>query len=186
MEPNKNSLSPSLPFIFSAFGFWAVRPAACPGETRDAQTGQVFKTSHIYSMTTRQPPQHSTTRQHCLHTGQMGVREDWGPTAQSSVLKNKLPANVLCQHALCHTFDCPCPVSRLGREMLYTCSTLLVPCLTVLISSWMTRSIHLRQGVFSLTICFLTMASNARSGVNSPVLRIYKEDKGKATDRWHS
>lgn len=56
-----------------------------------------------------------------------------------------------------------------------TCSTLLVHCLTVLMSSWMTRSTHLRQGVFSLTTCFFTMTSNAMSGVNSPVLRIHGE-----------
>lgn len=50
------------------------------------------------------------------------------------------------------------------------CSTLLVHCLTVLISSWITRSTHLRQGSFSFTTCFFTMASNAKSGVKSPVL----------------
>lgn len=49
--------------------------------------------------------------------------------------------------------------------------TLLVHCLTVLMSSWMTRSMHFRQGSFSLMICFFTMASNARSGVNRPVLK---------------
>ena len=48
--------------------------------------------------------------------------------------------------------------------------TLLVHCLTVLMSSWITRSTHLRHGSFSFTTCFFTMASNARSGVNSPVL----------------
>lgn len=50
-------------------------------------------------------------------------------------------------------------------------NTLLVHCLTVLISSWITRSTHFRQGSFSLTTCFFTMASNAKSGVKSPVLK---------------
>lgn len=49
-------------------------------------------------------------------------------------------------------------------------STLLVHCRTVLMSSWMTRSTHLRHGSFSFTTCFFTMASKARSGVKSPVL----------------
>lgn len=49
--------------------------------------------------------------------------------------------------------------------------TLLVHCLTVLMSSWMTRSMDFRQGSFSLMICFFTMASNAMSGVNRPVLK---------------
>ena len=49
--------------------------------------------------------------------------------------------------------------------------TLLVHCLTVLMSSWMTRSMHFTQGSFSLMICFFTMASNARSGVKRPVLK---------------
>lgn len=35
----------------------------------------------------------------------------------------------------------------------------------------MTRSMHFTQGSFSLMICFFTMASNARSGVNRPVLK---------------
>lgn len=43
-------------------------------------------------------------------------------------------------------------------------------CLTVAMSSWMTTSTHLIHGPLSFTICFLTMASNARSGVNKPVL----------------
>lgn len=38
-------------------------------------------------------------------------------------------------------------------------------------SSVRTRSTHFRHGSFSLTICFFTMASNARSGVNRPVLQ---------------
>lgn len=49
--------------------------------------------------------------------------------------------------------------------------TLLVHCLTVLISSWITRSTHFKQGSFSFTTCFFTMASNAKSGVKSPVLK---------------
>lgn len=40
-----------------------------------------------------------------------------------------------------------------------------------MISSWITRSTHFRQGSFSLTTCFFTMASNAKSGVKSPVLK---------------
>lgn len=49
--------------------------------------------------------------------------------------------------------------------------TLLVHCLTVLMSSWMTMSMHFRHGSFSLMTCFFTMASNAKSGVNRPVLK---------------
>lgn len=48
---------------------------------------------------------------------------------------------------------------------------------TVLISSWMTMSTHLTQGCFSLMICFFTIASNAMSGVNSPVLQREEEKK---------
>lgn len=160
-------------------------------QKRPEMLRQVESPKHLISTTTRHPSQHSTTRQHCLHTGLTGLGQ--GETAQnvsSSFFLNKrnklvsrdfsgycrkLLANVLCQHTLCHTHSCPCPMSRLGREMLDTGSTLLVHCLTVLMSSWMTRSIHLRQGVFSLTICFFTMTSNARSGVNSPVLRMHRE-----------
>lgn len=65
---------------------------------------------------------------------------------------------------------CMCAGKAAGR--VRPCSdTLLVHCLTVLMSSWMTMSMHFRQGSFSLMICFFTMASNARSGVNRPVLR---------------
>lgn len=39
------------------------------------------------------------------------------------------------------------------------------------VSSETTRSTHLRLGSLSLRICFLTIASKARSGVKSPVLR---------------
>jgi len=53
--------------------------------------------------------------------------------------------------------------------------TLLEHWRTVLISSWMTMSTHLTQGSFSLMTCFFTMASNAISGVKSPVLD--KENK---------
>lgn len=38
------------------------------------------------------------------------------------------------------------------------------------LSSDTTRSTHFRLGSFSFRICFFTMASKARSGVNSPVL----------------
>ena len=66
--------------------------------------------------------------------------------------------------------------------------TLLVHCLTVLISSWITRSTHFRQGSFSLTTCFFTMASNARSGVKSPVLKPSKPggrgDKSERNKAW--
>lgn len=48
---------------------------------------------------------------------------------------------------------------------------------TVLISSWMTMSTHLTQGCFSLMICFFTIASNAMSGVKSPVLQREEEEK---------
>lgn len=63
------------------------------------------------------------------------------------------------------------PVSTRPGVPCQGADTLLVHCLTVLISSWITRSTHFRQGSFSLTTCFFTMASNARSGVKSPVLK---------------
>lgn len=43
--------------------------------------------------------------------------------------------------------------------------------MTSVVSSDTTRSTHLRLGSLSLRICFLTIASNARSGVKSPVLK---------------
>lgn len=49
--------------------------------------------------------------------------------------------------------------------------TLLAHFLTSVVSSVTTMSTHFRLGAFSLRICFFTMASKARSGVNSPVLR---------------
>lgn len=39
-------------------------------------------------------------------------------------------------------------------------------------SSETTISMHFRHGSFNLCTCFFTMASNAMSGVNSPVLHI--------------
>lgn len=48
--------------------------------------------------------------------------------------------------------------------------TFSVHFLTREVSSDRTRSTHFRQGSFSLMICFFTMASKARSGVNRPVL----------------
>lgn len=48
--------------------------------------------------------------------------------------------------------------------------TLTAHFMTSAVSSHTTRSTHLRLGSFSLRICFLTIASKARSGVNSPVL----------------
>lgn len=59
-----------------------------------------------------------------------------------------------------------------------TWTTLVEHWRTVLISSWMTMSTHLTQGPFSFMICFFTMASNAMSGVKSPVLKHTKR-KGK-------
>ena len=41
---------------------------------------------------------------------------------------------------------------------------------TTLVNSSTTMSTHFTAGVFSRSICFLTIASNAMSGVNSPVL----------------
>lgn len=129
-------------------------------------------------VTRHNTPQHDSTA--CTQ-GVTGL--GWGQTAQN-LYKTKLVSraffldnvgscwsNVLCQCTLWDTHGCPRPMSWLGREMLDTCSTLLVHCLTVLMSSWMTRSMHFRQGSFSLMICFFTMASNARSGVNRPVLK---------------
>lgn len=43
--------------------------------------------------------------------------------------------------------------------------------MTSAVSSDTTRSTHLRLGSLSLRICFLTIASKARSGVKSPVLK---------------
>lgn len=48
--------------------------------------------------------------------------------------------------------------------------TFLVHCLTVLISSEITMSTHLRHGSRIFFTCFFTMVSKAMSGVNSPVL----------------
>lgn len=48
--------------------------------------------------------------------------------------------------------------------------TFMAHFMTSAVSSHTTRSTHLRLGSFSLRICFLTIASKARSGVNSPVL----------------
>lgn len=56
------------------------------------------------------------------------------------------------------------------HDQIYVQATFLVHFLTVLINSCITRSTLFKQGPFSLTICFLTMASNAISGVNKPVL----------------
>lgn len=67
---------------------------------------------------------------------------------------------------------CGVYVAQVWQPGKRPCSdTLLVHCLNVLMSSWMTRSMHFRQGSFSLMICFFTMASNAKSGVNRPVLK---------------
>lgn len=43
--------------------------------------------------------------------------------------------------------------------------------MTSVVSSDTTRSTHFRLGAVSLRTCFFTMASKARSGVKSPVLR---------------
>lgn len=48
--------------------------------------------------------------------------------------------------------------------------TFLVHCLTVLISSEITMSTHLRHGSRIFFTCFFTMGSKAMSGVKSPVL----------------
>lgn len=49
--------------------------------------------------------------------------------------------------------------------------TLLALFLMRVVSSDTTRSTHFRLGSFSLRICFFTIVSKARSGVNNPVLR---------------
>lgn len=54
--------------------------------------------------------------------------------------------------------------------------TLTAHFMTSAVSSETTRSTHLRLGSLSLRICFLTIASKARSGVKSPVLRGYWVD----------
>lgn len=48
--------------------------------------------------------------------------------------------------------------------------------MTSAVSSDTTRSTHLRLGSLSLRICFLTIASKARSGVKSPVLKKFRRD----------
>ena len=53
-----------------------------------------------------------------------------------------------------------------GRALV----TFLVHCLTVLISSEITMSTHLRHGSRIFFTCFFTMVSKAMSGVKSPVL----------------
>lgn len=52
--------------------------------------------------------------------------------------------------------------------------TLTAHFMTSAVSSDTTRSTHLRLGSLSLRICFLTIASKARSGVNSPVLNRHR------------
>ncbi|TNN70365.1 hypothetical protein EYF80_019391 [Liparis tanakae] len=49
--------------------------------------------------------------------------------------------------------------------------TLTTHFMTSAVSSDATSSTHLRLGSLSLRICFLTIASKARSGVKSPVLK---------------
>lgn len=49
--------------------------------------------------------------------------------------------------------------------------TLTAHFMTSAVSSDTTRSTHLRLGSLSLRICFFTIASKARSGVKSPVLK---------------
>lgn len=58
--------------------------------------------------------------------------------------------------------------------------TFLVHCLTVLISSEITMSTHLRHGSRIFFTCFFTMVSKAMSGVKSPVL---KGPSGRRTQR---
>lgn len=82
---------------------------------------------------------------------------------------------VICLH-LClsppfHSF----PVLRLYSWVVtfYVCLFLFTFSVHFLIrvtSSVTTRSTHFRQGSFSFMTCFFTMASNAKSGVNRPVL----------------
>lgn len=173
---------------------WAVRPAACPAETADSRPWEHLFFHHNTSPVTatrHNTPQHDSAawtqlsglgwqRANCTLLAMIKIKNNYiGGTVSNA------KANGLWQHALCYAHGSPCAESGLGREMLDTCSTLLVHCLTVLMSSWMTRSIHLRQGVFSLTICFFTMASNARSGVNSPVLRMHR-DRGTDAGKWNS
>lgn len=99
---------------------------------------------HLISTTTRHPSQHSTTRQRCLHTGLIGLGWAEGKPHRTFISfkiqelmfsRYWRKANVLRQRTLRHAHGRPCPVSRLGREMLDTCSTLLEHCLTVLMSS---------------------------------------------------
>lgn len=99
-----------------------------------------------------------------------GVTRTRGPTRSLPFSHVFMKSTVCWCQVPCDPLAGSPPVARLGY-----CSTLLVHCLNVLMSSWMTRSIHFRQGSFSLMICFFTMASNARSGVNRPVLRTHRD-----------
>lgn len=56
--------------------------------------------------------------------------------------------------------------------------TLTAHFMTSAVSSDTTRSTHLRLGSLSLRICFLTIASKARSGVKSPVLKKFRKGGG--------
>lgn len=114
---------------------------------------------------------------HHMHAG-LGIRVPGGLLPSSWCSEPASPHPLLSGSRLTHSH----PFRILGNEVTWGlipslrphvrgCGTLLVHCLTVLISSWITRSTHFRQGSFSLTTCFFTMASNAKSGVKSPVLK---------------
>jgi len=57
--------------------------------------------------------------------------------------------------------------------------TWLMHSYTVATSSWLTMSTNWTHGPLSLDICFFTMASNAMSGVNRPVLKGRKTEERK-------
>lgn len=151
-------------------------------QERSEMLKQVETPKHCITTTTRHLSKHSTAQQHCLHTGL--AEQDQGKLHRTThflllfvfFIKTFLDIIESCWLMFCASV--PAATLKIVPAllgMLDTCNTLLVHCLTVLMSSWMTRSTHLRHGVFSLTICFFTMTSNARSGVNSPVLRMHGE-----------
>lgn len=63
-------------------------------------------------------------------------------------------------------------ISSAGASLV----TLIAHFMMSAVSSDTTRSTHLRLGSLSLRICFFTIASNARSGVKSPVLNGHGPD----------
>lgn len=73
---------------FPGYVHWAVRPAAYPGETRDAQTDWVLETSHIHDDTSPVTTLHNTTALPAHRANQAGM--GWGQTAQNVYFWNTI------------------------------------------------------------------------------------------------